>query len=74
MSDFLLTHEPALRLAFFLTILLAMVIWEFAAPRRRLEIPRLFRWSNNLGIVVRPPSSLVRQNWVICEGRISGSS
>ncbi len=52
MSDILLAHEPALRLAFFITILLAMVIWEMAAPRRRLKIPRLIRWSNNLGIVI----------------------
>ena len=28
-----------------------MAIWEFAAPRRRIEIPRLVRWSNNLGLV-----------------------
>jgi sterol desaturase/sphingolipid hydroxylase (fatty acid hydroxylase superfamily) len=29
-----------------------MALWEVAAPRRRREIPRLIRWSNNLGIVV----------------------
>ncbi len=52
MSELLLAHEPAIRLTFFLTILLGMAIWEMAAPRRRIEIPRLFRWSNNLGIVV----------------------
>ncbi len=52
MSDILLAHEPAIRLTFFLAILLGMAIWEMVAPRRRLEIPRLFRWSNNLGIVV----------------------
>lgn len=52
MSDLLLAHEPAIRLAFFLAILLGMAIWEMAAPRRRLEIPRLLRWSNNLAIVV----------------------
>jgi sterol desaturase/sphingolipid hydroxylase (fatty acid hydroxylase superfamily) len=28
-----------------------MAIWEAAAPRRRREIPRLIRWSNNLAIV-----------------------
>lgn len=52
MSELLLVHEPAIRLAFFLSILLGMAIWEMAAPRRRLEIPRLLRWSNNLAIVV----------------------
>jgi sterol desaturase/sphingolipid hydroxylase (fatty acid hydroxylase superfamily) len=28
-----------------------MAAWEVAAPRRRQEIPRLLRWSNNLAIV-----------------------
>jgi sterol desaturase/sphingolipid hydroxylase (fatty acid hydroxylase superfamily) len=29
-----------------------MALWEVAAPRWRREIPRLIRWSNNLGVVV----------------------
>ncbi len=52
MSDFLLANEGAIRLAFFLGILVAMAVWEVAAPRRRIEIPRVIRWSNNLGVVV----------------------
>lgn len=52
MTDLLLANEPLIRMAFFLGILLAMALWEVAAPRRRREIPRLLRWSNNLGIVV----------------------
>jgi sterol desaturase/sphingolipid hydroxylase (fatty acid hydroxylase superfamily) len=52
MTDFLLANEPLIRMAFFLGILVAMAIWEVAAPRRRQEIPRLIRWSNNLGLVV----------------------
>jgi len=52
MTDFLLANEPLIRMAFFLGILLAMALWEVAAPRRRQEIPRLIRWSNNLGVVV----------------------
>jgi len=52
MTDLLLANEATLRLSFFLGILIAMVIWEVAAPRRRREIPRLLRWTNNLGIVV----------------------
>ncbi|MDN3721931.1 hypothetical protein QW131_29040 [Roseibium salinum] len=52
MDDFLLANEPLIRLGLFLGILLAMAIWEVAAPRRRREIPRLIRWSNNLGVVV----------------------
>jgi sterol desaturase/sphingolipid hydroxylase (fatty acid hydroxylase superfamily) len=52
MTDLLLANEPLIRTAFFLCILVAMAIWEVAAPRRRREIPRLIRWSNNLGVVV----------------------
>ena len=51
MSEAILTAEPTLRLSFFLGILIAMAIWEVAAPRRRREIPRVLRWTNNLGIV-----------------------
>jgi sterol desaturase/sphingolipid hydroxylase (fatty acid hydroxylase superfamily) len=40
-----------LRLTAFLGILAAMAAWEFAAPDRRAEIPRLIRWTNNLTLV-----------------------
>lgn len=52
MTGLILANEPLLRLGLFLGVLFAMAIWEVAAPRRRREIPRLIRWSNNLGIVV----------------------
>ncbi len=52
MTDLLLSNEGAIRLAIFLGILIAMAIWEVAAPRRRIEIPRVIRWTNNLGVVV----------------------
>lgn len=52
MTDTFLANEPALRLVVFLGMLLAMALWEVAAPRRRREIPRLLRWTNNLGVVV----------------------
>ncbi|MCA0274068.1 MAG: sterol desaturase family protein [Proteobacteria bacterium] len=51
MADALLAHEPQIRLAAFLAVLAAMAIWELSAPRRRMEIPRLLRWSNNLALV-----------------------
>jgi sterol desaturase/sphingolipid hydroxylase (fatty acid hydroxylase superfamily) len=51
-SDTLLAAEPQLRLAVFLGVLVAMAVWELAAPRRRREIPRLVRWTNNLALVV----------------------
>ena len=52
MSELLMTSEPIIRLSAFLGILTVMVIWELASPCRRLEISRLIRWTNNLGIVV----------------------
>ena len=29
-----------------------MALWEVAAPRRRQEIPRVIRWTNNLALVI----------------------
>ncbi|MCP4381508.1 MAG: sterol desaturase family protein, partial [Hyphomicrobiales bacterium] len=52
MPELVLANEPLIRIAFFLGILILMALWEVAAPRRRREIPRLLRWSNNLGVVV----------------------
>ncbi|MHB0954342.1 MAG: sterol desaturase family protein [Allorhizobium sp.] len=52
MSDTILAAEPTIRLAAFLGILAAMALWEVAAPRRRREIPRVIRWTNNLALVV----------------------
>lgn len=52
MSDSILASEPTIRLVAFLAILAAMAIWEVAAPRRRREIPRVVRWTNNLLLVV----------------------
>jgi sterol desaturase/sphingolipid hydroxylase (fatty acid hydroxylase superfamily) len=44
-------HEPTIRMAVFFGILIGMAALELAAPQRRVEIPRLVRWSNNLGLV-----------------------
>jgi sterol desaturase/sphingolipid hydroxylase (fatty acid hydroxylase superfamily) len=52
MTTLLLTHESGIRVAVFLGVLAVMALWEAAAPRRRREIPRVLRWSNNLGVVV----------------------
>jgi sterol desaturase/sphingolipid hydroxylase (fatty acid hydroxylase superfamily) len=51
MTSFVTTHETILRLAAFASILAVMMLWEIASPRRRRDIPRLLRWSGNLGIV-----------------------
>jgi sterol desaturase/sphingolipid hydroxylase (fatty acid hydroxylase superfamily) len=52
MTETILAHESMLRLAVFLGMLGAMAGWELAAPRRRQDIPRVLRWTNNLALVV----------------------
>lgn len=52
MAETLLSHESTIRLSFFLGILLVMALWELAAPRRRRDMPRVLRWTNNLALVV----------------------
>ncbi len=52
MIEAILTAEPTLRLAVFLGILIIMALWEVAAPRRRRDIPRVIRWTNNIALVV----------------------
>ncbi|MBC7284010.1 sterol desaturase family protein [Hoeflea sp.] len=52
MSDIILAAAPMIRLAAFLGVLATMALWEVAAPRRRREIPRVIRWTNNLALVV----------------------
>jgi sterol desaturase/sphingolipid hydroxylase (fatty acid hydroxylase superfamily) len=52
MSETILATEATIRLAIFLGVLTAMALWEVAAPRRRRQIPRVIRWTNNLALVV----------------------
>lgn len=52
MTGPLIAAESTLRLGVFLGVLVGMMLWELAAPRRRQEIPRLIRWTNNLALVV----------------------
>lgn len=52
MQDTLLAAEPILRLSVFAGMLVLMALWEVAAPKRRREIPRVIRWTNNLALVV----------------------
>lgn len=52
LTNFLLDHEPAIRLDAFAGIFAAIALWELLAPKRRQAIGRLKRWPGNLGIVV----------------------
>lgn len=51
MSESLPIDERVIRIAAFFTVLVVMAVWELVQPRRRREIPRLLRWTGNLGIV-----------------------
>jgi sterol desaturase/sphingolipid hydroxylase (fatty acid hydroxylase superfamily) len=48
----LLKSEAGVRLGCFLGVFLAMAAWEFAAPRRTLQIGKPLRWGSNLGLVL----------------------
>jgi len=52
MLEFIETNESTIRLGFFFGILVLMWLWETLSPRRTLSVSRLFRWVNNLGLVV----------------------
>lgn len=52
MTATILGSEPAIRLTAFLGVLAAMALWEIASPRRRRDMPRVIRWTNNLALVV----------------------
>ena len=52
MEAFVLSHEPAVRLAAFGAVLALMALWEGLAPRRARPVARKARWPANLAIVV----------------------
>jgi len=49
-EQWLLAHEPTVRLTAFLAVFGVMALWELAAPRRALIVGRR-RWIANLGVV-----------------------
>jgi sterol desaturase/sphingolipid hydroxylase (fatty acid hydroxylase superfamily) len=51
-EQFVLSHEPAVRLGFFLAIFALMGLWEWLAPRRALTVSKAMRWGSNLGLVL----------------------
>jgi sterol desaturase/sphingolipid hydroxylase (fatty acid hydroxylase superfamily) len=51
LEQFVLAHEPAVRLAFFLGVLGVVGAWELVAPRRAPTTPKGLRWASNLGLV-----------------------
>mgnify|MGYP003389999950 FL=1 len=51
LEQFVLAHEPAIRLGCFLAVFAVVALWEWRAPRRALTLSRALRWSSNLGLV-----------------------
>jgi len=50
-EPFVLAHEPAIRLGFFVSVFALVAVLELAAPRRALTLPKTLRWASNLGLV-----------------------
>ena len=50
-EQFVLAHEPAIRLGFFLGVFALVGLWETVAPRRALTVSKALRWASNLGVV-----------------------
>lgn len=51
-AQWLLDHEVAVRLGCFISIFTLMAVWEGIAPCRERRYSRLYRWANNVGLVV----------------------
>jgi sterol desaturase/sphingolipid hydroxylase (fatty acid hydroxylase superfamily) len=48
----LITNESPIRLGLFASIFVLVALWESLAPRRTSEMPRRFRWTNNLALAI----------------------
>jgi sterol desaturase/sphingolipid hydroxylase (fatty acid hydroxylase superfamily) len=70
MIDLVLAHEGAVRLSCFLGVLLIMLSWEQAAPRRVPSTPRQARWLANLSLVVIDAALL----WLLLSAAAVGAS
>ena len=49
--NWIMSHEPLVRLGFFFGVFLVMAVWEIAVPCRRLRTEKGRRWVANLGIL-----------------------
>ncbi|MGQ0750216.1 MAG: sterol desaturase family protein [Betaproteobacteria bacterium] len=52
MLDLLVEYEAELRVALFALAFTALALWEWAAPRRALWLPRARRWFSNLALAL----------------------
>jgi sterol desaturase/sphingolipid hydroxylase (fatty acid hydroxylase superfamily) len=52
MRDVVFANEPVIRLAAFGGVFVVLAVLEFIVPRRKQAIRRVWRWPNNLGVVI----------------------
>jgi len=50
-EQWLMAHEPVVRMGFFFGVLAVIALWELLAPRRVLTVSKALRWGSNLGMV-----------------------
>lgn len=50
-DQWLMAHEPVVRMGFFFGVLAVIAVWEVLAPRRAPTVSRTLRWISNLGMV-----------------------
>ena len=51
-EQWVLAHEPHIRVGFFASVFTLIALWELVSPRRALKLTRKLRWTSNLGIVL----------------------
>ena len=51
-EQWVLAHEPPIRVGFFALVFTLIALWELVSPRRALKLTRKLRWTSNLGIVL----------------------
>ena len=52
MNDWLIDHEPAVRLGAFVSLFASMALWELVTARHQLSASKRKRWFANLSLVV----------------------
>lgn len=51
-NSFVLAHESAIRLGFFVGAFMLLAAWELFAPRRTSETSTAIRWTNNVALAI----------------------
>lgn len=52
MNNYFILNQSVVRLVCFLTVLIILAIVELIIPRRTLTVAKVYRWTNNLGLVL----------------------